>query len=246
MKVLSRPLRSVTAAVAVCAFLFIQSPTSGVSACSGGIAFDWAVAHQHGGIVQGIVESKIVRADFSEDLVITNAVALRGDPPLGARVNAAAGLPCDQVADDGETILLIYDIRGEPIRVPLYYVVDGPDALSAEVVAHGLGPTAPPTDALPSPDRDQTGSLNWILVVTLLWAGAIGLVAAARRTSEPSGHVAARRFSALPLGRSRALQDSTERNEVPESEEGQQGQREQPATQHSHLDVTGHRDRRFR
>ncbi len=183
MGIRRRLLRSGLTAVGLSAFLFMHGTPSGASACIGGIAFDWAVAHQHGGIVQAVVESRLVRVDFSEDLVITDAKVVRDDPPLSLSVNTAAGLPCDQVADKGETIMLIYDVRGDSIRVPLYYVVEGRDALSAAVIAHGLRTAAPSTDALPPTDREH--ALDWLSLVILACAGTIGLALAARRTRGP-------------------------------------------------------------
>jgi hypothetical protein len=185
MRLPRRLARGLLAALLLSGFLLVHGTPSGASACTGGIAFDWAVAHEHGGIVKAVVESRVLRADFSEDLVVTNPKVLRGDPPLRLAVNSAAGLPCDQVADRGETVLLIYDVRGVTGGVPLYYVIDGPDALNAAVTAHGLRPTAPPTDALPPADRRPAGTPDSLLLGILACVGAIAFAFAARWTGQP-------------------------------------------------------------
>jgi hypothetical protein len=136
--------RRMSAAIALSVFLSVLG-TASASACSGGIAFDWAVAHQHGGIARAVVESRVVLPDFSEELVLSDPQPVRGDPPLRPDVIATAGAPCDQSADVGETILLIYDVHGLLTRLPLYYVVRGPDALSSSELQAGLA-LAPATD----------------------------------------------------------------------------------------------------
>lgn len=158
------------------------APT-GASACTGGMAFDWAVAHERGGIIQAVVESKYPVQVGSDDIVVTDVKVVRGNPTLPFRVTAVAGLPCDQVADAGETILILYDIRGlEPSVVyPMYYVVSGPDALSAAAVRDVLGPTAPPTDADPSIADSPTPS-DWSAVAILASAFAVGATLAISRT----------------------------------------------------------------
>lgn len=173
-----RPLLALVSVGSISLVTF-AAPT-GAMACTGGIAFEEAVAHERGGIVRGIVESRLLRADFSEDVVISDAAVVRGDPPLDHSVNAAAGLPCEQVADTGETIMLIYDVRGQPVHVPLYYVVEGQDALSAAVVASALA-TTPQTDTDPATAGDPKGSFDWTSLATLASVGAAGFALAARR-----------------------------------------------------------------
>lgn len=172
-------------AVAVGGLLSSIATPTGASACSGGIAFDWAVAHQRGGIVQAVVESKYPIQVGIDDIVVTDAKVVRGDPTLPFKVTAVAGLPCDQVADAGETIVILYDIRGAepPVIYPTYYVVSGPDALSAAVVRDVLGPMAPPTDAEPS-TGPRAPLVDWTSLTVLLSAAAVGAAAARRRTGQ--------------------------------------------------------------
>ena len=150
--------------VAFCTLVMSYATPASTSACTGGVAFDWAVAHQQGGIVRAVVESKLQRPDHTDDIVVTDAEAIRGDPTLPFAVNVAAGLPCEQVGDVGEAILILYDIRGGevPITIPLYYVVSGPDALSPAVLNAGLGPTAPSTDTKPASGGLQTSRFDWL------------------------------------------------------------------------------------
>lgn len=173
-------------AVAVGAHFTSFATPAGASACSGGIAFDWAVAHQRGGIVQAVVESKYPIQVGIDDIVVTEAKVVRGEPTLPFRVTAVAGLPCDQVADAGETILILYDIRGAepPVIYPTYYVVSGPDALSAAVVRDVLGPTAPPTDADPSIAGPRAPLVDWTFLAVLASAVAVGAAAMRRRTNQ--------------------------------------------------------------
>jgi hypothetical protein len=79
--------------------LLSAASASRVSACSGGIAFDWAVARADGGILESRVVSSRVRADFSVDLEIARPEVVSGDPPIDQRVQAVAGDPCEQTAD---------------------------------------------------------------------------------------------------------------------------------------------------
>jgi hypothetical protein len=125
-----------------------------VTACSGGTAADWAVAHQHGGIVRGVVATSEDRPDFTTDLIVTNLERLAGEPPPFTQIHTVAGLVCDQSADPGETIVVLYDIRGAEVSypLPLYYVVMGPDALEPDLVADLFGPGAP----APTPTEGPT------------------------------------------------------------------------------------------
>jgi hypothetical protein len=102
-----------------------------------------------------MVVSSVTREDYSLDLEITAQKVVHGDPPIVPRVNAMAGYPCEQTADAGERIVILFDTRrvpDEPVlpgsytRLPLYYVVDGPDELHLAVVQEAFG-ALPATDA---------------------------------------------------------------------------------------------------
>jgi hypothetical protein len=129
-----------------------------VAACSGGTAVDWAVAHQRGGIVRGIVVAAEDRPDFTTDLTVANLERVQGNPPPYTTIHTVAGAVCDQRADPGETVVVIYDVRGGevPYRLPLYYVVKGPDALEPDVAAALFGPVATFTSPSETASRNET------------------------------------------------------------------------------------------
>jgi hypothetical protein len=157
------------------------------AACSGGTAPDWAVAHQHGGILRGVVLTADTRSDFTTDLVLANLERLAGAPPSFPQVNSVAGAVCDQSADPGDTVVVIFDIRGGEVEypLPLFYVVRGPDALEPAVVAALFGPPAPA--AIPSvggraslvpgapPDVSDARASSPILPIAIALAIAGGL-----------------------------------------------------------------------
>lgn len=157
----------------------VEPPSA--AACSGGTAPDWAVAHQRGGIVRGVVLTSEDRPDFTTDLILANLERLAGDPPPTTQLNVVAGAVCDQSADPGETIVVIFDIRGGefPYPLPLYFVVAGPDALEPEVVAALFGPAAafppstePPTDAPSANETPTSGEPATDLVLPLVFVAA--------------------------------------------------------------------------
>ena len=155
-----RPLMSLLLATLACVAMGTATARP-VAACIGGTNFDWAVAHAHGGILQARVDSAGTRVDFTTDLTLSHPESIRGDPPAVPRLHAVAGAICDQSADAGETVLVVFDIRGGqyPYPLPLFYVVAGSDALSPGVVAGALA-ALPSTDLAPSqptpiPDGDS-------------------------------------------------------------------------------------------
>ena len=161
------------------------APTA--SACIGGTAFDWAVAHTHGGILRATVAHVNEREDFSEDLSLVDPRVIRGDPPFGTPVHAVAGYLCDQSADPGDVVLILFDVRGQygPDDRPLYYVIGGRGALSEREVDAGLG-RLPATDAavgrIESVPPAGSGGVAWLAAAWIL-----GLVLAARRFGRREG-----------------------------------------------------------
>ena len=150
------------------------------SACSGGTAFDWAVQHSLGGIIRAHVDSVSTRPDFTTDLVLSAPSVIRGEPVSVPMIHAVAGAICEQSADPGETVLVLFDIRGgnPPYPWPLFYVVDGTDALSASVVSDGLS-TTPATDTAVTPaSRPAT---DWWTTGVLVSSGLLGALLAIRR-----------------------------------------------------------------
>jgi hypothetical protein len=144
MKVSATPrrVRGVRYGVSLALLVVVTSaPTT--AACSGGIEFGWAMSHA-GGIIGGRVDVVRDRPDFTTELRLSGPTIIAGLPPAGSDIHAAAGLVCDQSADPGESVLVLFDVRGgdPPIILPLFYVVDGPDALEPAVVADALSRSA--------------------------------------------------------------------------------------------------------
>ena len=158
---------------------------SPVAACTGGVAFDWAVAHTHGGVVRAQVTSTSTREDFSVDLEITHRRVIQGDPPTSLRINSVAGVPCEQTADPGETIVLLFDIRGDPVgeNWPFFYVVEGSDALNPKVVSDALA-RLPATDTASLTAQPSTETRSPFLPAFI--AAAVGLLVTFRRLSRTS------------------------------------------------------------
>lgn len=131
------------------------------------------------------------RDDASQDVVLANDQVVRGDPPTSYPVHGYVAMPCDQTADDGETILVVYDVRGgdPPITLPIFYVVAGSDALSATVVREGLRGTVPPTDMVADATSYEflSTGLRTLLVVAI--AALLGGLMAVRRTRQPTTQI---------------------------------------------------------
>lgn len=150
-----------------------------VAACVGGTSFDWAVTHAQGGILRAHVTSAGTREDFTTDLVLSQLVILRGDPPDTPHLHTVAGAICDQVADAGETVLLLFNVRGGqyPYPLPLFYVVAGSDALSPGDVAGALA-AIPSTDTAPvqrSPTPNDDSAVLPLSIIAGLSAFGIAL-----------------------------------------------------------------------
>ena len=153
------------------------------AACIGGTAFDWAVAHERGGILRASMIGEYGRTDdFTVDITISTPTVLRGDPPLASNVHAAVGLVCDQQVAVGDTMILVFDVRGgaEPYPLPLAYVVAGPSALDAAVVSDALN-ALPATDTAAGLGPRQAGSPSPIALAAIL-AGLLAFVIGFRPT----------------------------------------------------------------
>lgn len=157
---------------------FAASPAT---ACIGGLPFDVAVAHQQGGLLRALVTAAHDRPDFTTDLTLSQTQVLRGDPPLAAEVHAVVGLTCEQHADAGETVILVFNVAGLtwPNPLPLVYVIDGADALDPGVVSAALT-AVPATDTVVGDYRpeDSYAAHRMVLVA---FAGALTFVLALRR-----------------------------------------------------------------
>lgn len=187
MRFAARSLASSTLIAALAWAVLGTATAQPAEACSGGSAFDWAVAHTRGGILQARVVNAGLRSDFTNDLVLSEVEVLRGEPPADLHLHAVAGAICEQSADAGETILLLFDVRGDGYvyPLPLFYVVDGPDALAPGAVVAALR-------ALPASDTAgvDPGSFPWTGspgLPAMLVAGFGGLLVAFRclRNAQP-------------------------------------------------------------
>ncbi len=177
------------------AFMLVSAAfASPAAACSGGIAFDWAVANARAGILEARVVSAQIRADYTYDLEIAAPKVVRGDPSTGSRFHATEGYPCDQSADAGELVVLLFGVRGGPdeppipdayLRVPLVYVIEGRDALAPSVVAAAFAQLPPTDTANIAPEPSQAPRMP---VLEVLIAAAGGMVVMFRRNKpRPTG-----------------------------------------------------------
>jgi len=180
-------LSSVLVATSIC-LAMSAAMARPVAACVGGTSFDWAVTHAQGGILRAHVASAGMREDFTTDLVMSQLVILRGDPPDAPHLHTVAGAICDQVADAGETVLLLFDVRGGPYPypLPLFYVVDGSDALSPGDVVGAFG-AIPSTDAVPLQRSPTPNDDSAVLPLSII-AGLAGFGVALRRLRARGDH----------------------------------------------------------
>lgn len=172
-------LRAFLAAAMTAGGTLVMGATA-ASGCSGGVAFDWAVAHAHGGILRGTVVSATVRDDYTADLVLSNVSVVRGSPSARKQLHVAGGAVCDQSADPGEIVVVLFDLRGGdyPFPLPLSYVVEGRDALLGSEVADAL-PELPETDRASDQGASRppgTHDLPWIAL-----SGGLAWLIALRR-----------------------------------------------------------------
>jgi hypothetical protein len=160
--------------VAVAAVAAMWSPTP-VSACVGGIEFDWAMAHARGWIATAtVVEVDYVPFGFYR-VVLDDVVPVKGTPPSLRQTTVAMGAVCDQSPDAGERILVLDGVTIQPpYDTPVAYVISGSDAVPAADVARVLR-SLPSTDTAPAgtaiPPRPWDAA-PWLLAIGL---GAVRL-----------------------------------------------------------------------
>lgn len=140
-----------------------------VSACSGGMAFDWAVAHTRGWIATAtVVTSEYVPYGFYR-IRLDDVVAIKGRPPQFGQLTVAMGAVCDQTPDAGDRILALDGVAIEPaFDRPVVYVIRGADAVPAVDVSRALR-SLPATDATST--DSALPSIAWNLVA---WLVAVG------------------------------------------------------------------------
>lgn len=165
-----------TAAVAAAAALW--SPTA-ASACTGGMEFDWAVAHTRGWIATAtVVEAEYVPDGFYR-VRLAHVEPVKGNPPALRLVTVAMGAVCDQSPDTGERILLLDGVAVQPpYDRPVVYVISGSDAVPAAEIARVLR-SLPSTDT--TPDATAIPPRRWNPASALLAVGLAAVWLAMRR-----------------------------------------------------------------
>jgi hypothetical protein len=180
--------------VAVAAAAALWSPTS-VSACIGGMAFDWAIAHSRGWIATAtVVEVDHVAVGFHR-VVLDDVEPVKGSPPSLRQATVVMGAVCDQSPDAGERILVLDGVTTEPpYDTPVAYVIRGSDAVPASDVARVLRSlsstdTGPARTAIPPRPWEPA---FWLLAVGL---GAVWLATRqfARSPTDQVGSIRSRR-----------------------------------------------------
>jgi hypothetical protein len=178
------------AALAAAAALWGPAP---VSACIGGMPFDWAIEHSRSWIATAtIVEVDHVAVGFHR-VVLDDVEPVKGSPPSLLQATIVMGAVCDQSPDAGERILVLDGQTIEPpYDTPVAYVIRGSDAIPAADVARALGSlpstdTAPAGTAIPSRPWDAA----WLLAIGL---GAVWLAMRrfARSAADPDGSTRSR------------------------------------------------------
>jgi hypothetical protein len=183
-----RRFRTFVGTVAVAGATALWSPAA-ASACSGGMEFDWAVAHTRGWIATATVVEAVYVPDGFYRVRLAHLEPVKGNPPALRQVTVAMGAVCDQSADAGERILLLDGVAVEPpYDKPVAYVISGSDAVPAAEVARVLR-SLPSTDT--TPDATAIRPRRWDPASGLI---AIGLAAVwlamrwfARRTAAQIG-----------------------------------------------------------
>jgi hypothetical protein len=151
------------------AVLVLTQP-SVVSACIGNMDFGAAVAGTRGGIAEGRVLDATYSASRGTLVQLTDTARVRGDPPISTSVWLMMGDVCDQGADPGDTLWLLYDLEDfdEPPGLAVAFVVEGSDAVLDEEVRAALA-ALPETDFEGRvPTAPDLGDRLWLLLIGLV------------------------------------------------------------------------------
>ena len=111
-----------------------------VSACIGGVDFNWAIAHTRG----WIATATVVEADYIDlgnyRVILEDVEPVKGSPPPLHQPTLTMGAICEQSPDAGERIVVLDDVATRlPSDTPIAYVIRGQDAVPAADVARALG-----------------------------------------------------------------------------------------------------------
>jgi hypothetical protein len=102
---------------------------------------------------------------------LVDASVVRGDPPLPDRAHLTALAACDQSIDAGETVWLLFQLRGYTIEpgLTVAFVIEGPDGVGRERALRALD-ALPATDTVRPPSAKQVATPAWPLLIWLLAA----------------------------------------------------------------------------
>lgn len=166
-------------------FVLAGAP-SPVSACVGGMDFAWAVGQARDGIVEGRVIDALDTHGNGISVHLDGVTRVLGDPPMSAVASLTMGDVCEQVADSGETVWLLYGLRGLdlPKGLTVAFVVDGPDGVGREAANAALAALPATEMATTPPARPKAMAMPGLLVVWLLSFLAV-LATSARRGQGP-------------------------------------------------------------
>jgi hypothetical protein len=158
------------AIVALVGASMILAHPPGAAACVGNMDFRSAAARTRGGIVAGRVLEAPYFTTAGTLVHLTDVSRVRGDPPMSESVWLTMGDVCDQAADPGDTIWLLYDVQdfNEPEGLAVAFVVEGSDAVPRENELVALA-MPPETDAKgPMTAAADGGDETLLLLVGLL------------------------------------------------------------------------------
>jgi hypothetical protein len=159
-----------SAILALIAAVLVLADPSPASACVGNMDFGSAVAGTRGGIAEGRVLDATYSASRGTLVQLTDTARVRGDPPISTSVWLMMGDVCDQGADPGDTLWLLYDVQDfdEPSGLAVAFVVEGSDAVSAEEVRAALAALPETDSAGPVPTAADLGDRLWLLLIGLV------------------------------------------------------------------------------
>jgi hypothetical protein len=142
--------RAAILAMAITPFVFLSGPPP-VAACVGDMHLGWAVARTRGGIAEGRVAEVIDTSGSGIRVRLEGVSRVLGRPPVASQASLMMGDVCDQSADPGDSIWLLYDVKefDEPIGLAVAFVVEGSDAVPREDVVAALA-AMPETDTVVS------------------------------------------------------------------------------------------------
>ncbi|HJR89930.1 MAG TPA: hypothetical protein VJ782_07220, partial [Aeromicrobium sp.] len=159
---------------------FLSDP-SPVAACVGDTHLGWAVARTRGGIAEGRVVEVMDTMGSGIRVRLEGVSRVLGRPPVASQTTLMMGDVCDQSADPGDTVWLLYDVKDfdEPTGHAVAFVVEGSDAVPRDEVLAALA-AMPETDTV-APQPEWAGHTAF---VGFLCVWLLSFLASARRFNE--------------------------------------------------------------